>query len=80
MSEEAKQRVLFLDDFIQKNTFNTPGHLSECRSRWANNTIVHEKVCMCKYSDIVVKVRKISWRIINLQDLTREQLHVRFNK
>ena len=38
----------FLDDFIQKNMSNTPGLLSECRSRRANHQMRGDVSCMWK--------------------------------
>lgn len=52
MSEEVSRGFPFLDDFIQRNTLNTPGHLSKCRSRRANHKmgglcIVHMEAYVC---------------------------------
>ena len=52
MSEEVSGGFPFLDDFLQRNTFNTPGHLSKCRSRRANHKMgvmyrACGSVCVC---------------------------------
>lgn len=82
MSEEVRQRVFH---FLMHNTFNTPGHVSKCRSRRANHKTGEVMYCACESVCVCVCVysgtKQSKWGLLVTEILTcrTSQLHVGFN-